>query len=534
MPARTPTPRSWLRTLSLAALPVAVLSLYLPVVDAPFVFDDATSVQLNPTIHHLWPPGEAFAGNRPLLNYSYALSYSVGAGTARGHRLGNVFLHLANVLLVYVWLRLTFRRPRFQRRGGDAHWMAFGVALLFAVHPLHTEVVTYISGRSEALAATFVLSAMLCVAWALRSHPWTPPALAARMLAAGALVLAVLSKESAAVAPLLLLAYDSLASERSVVRVLREEWPFYGFCAFALALLALLLVRNPDYANTAGFGFAANPWGIGALEYLYTQPGVVLRYVRLLVLPLGQAFDYDWPIATVPEAVIPPALALGLAAALALVLRRRAPLYALAIVWFFVTLAPTSSLLPIADVIAERRVYLPSVGAFLLLVLAAADLGRWCAARGVAVRRLHITAAVALIMAVGASAALTWRRNWVWQDPLRLWQDSARAAPDNPRVRTNIGARQLERGNLDQARLELEHAAALVRTGRSRLATPRQAAYIETYLAVVYLKLMQLDRAAASYRAAVELGADTYLPLQQTLHQVGDALRKLGYDVPSR
>jgi hypothetical protein len=293
-------------------------------------------------------------------------------------------------------------------------------------------------------------------------------------------------------------------------------------------LTALLLATYPEHAQTAGLAFGRSEYGISPRTYLYTQAGVILRYLRLVVLPYGQVFDYDWPVVASFRAALFPGLVLLSCAALGAFAGRRSRLYPFAVLWVFATLAPTSSIVPIADVIAERRMYMPLVGIALLVALLISDVAAAYRRRRMRVAWIWATSLVALLLFGGAA----WARNRVWNDPLTLWQDTVRKQPGNPRAHTNLGIRYLQRGNVHEARLALETALDLIAADESTHAIPRHGAFAATHLALAYLELGDAVAARAAYEVAQELGAGTYGELHEPLQRVARTLTAVGQGDP--
>ena len=488
-----------LRSVTVAALPVVTFGLYYQTLAAPFIFDDRTSVTQNLAVQFRVWGILLMSTTRPLANISYVVNFVLGGLSPWGYHLGNILLHAVSGLLVYACIRLILRLPRLAPWCADAHWPAFAVSLLFVVHPLQTEVVAYISSRNDALAGLFVLAAMTCLALAL--HWCAAPAwdAVARAAAAVCVLLAVLSKESGAVTPLLLFLLDWAAAGGGAGRVLRSHWLFYAVLGSGWVVPVLILLRHPEYAHTAGFGFS----GVTPVQYLCSQFGVILHYIRLTLVPYGQVLDYDWPVATslMDPSVLLPGCVLLAGAVAAVRYWRSHPLHCFCVWWFFITLAPTSSIVPIADLIAERRMYLPILGVHGLLALLIGD----------GVRRLRLparsTIAALLFVAAVGCAVLTWQRNVLWSDPELMWQDSARKAPGNPRIHANLGTLYAQRGQPEQAKTELELAAQLIAAGRSRQATRVLAGFVYTHLASTYVTLHDLPRARAAYEEALANGA---------------------------
>jgi hypothetical protein len=506
---------------AVAAIVLVVAVVYARALSAPFFFDDANTILLNPTVRAPSSLRIMLAGTRPVLNLSYAVTYRVSGPDPWGYHLGNIVLHAANALLLYFWLRLTLEAMHARTR--EAHWMAWGAALLFAVHPLQTEAVTYVSGRADVLAAFFGLAALAALAW---SSSWRAHRIRTALFGAVtvvATIAAAASKESAVVMPLILLASGALLY-RDGAAALRARPIVYAGLVVPWLLTAFLLVRHPEYTQTAGLAFGQSEYGISPLHYAYTQPSVIVHYLRLALLPYGQVFDYDWPVATSARDAVLPAVILVGAALVGMLSWRRSPLYPFAVLWVIATLAPTSSFVPIADVIAERRMYLPLVGVAIIASLAVCEIV-FALRRRTAARCL----AAAAVLACAGCAALTWQRNGVWADPLLLWQDTVRKQPGNPRARTNLGIRHLQRGNVQSARIELETALDLVEKGESSHATPRHGAFAATHLALAYLELGDPVAAGAAYDIARELGAETFRELAQPLQRVATTLAAVAH-----
>lgn len=525
-PRRRTLATAFVHCSTIIGLPLVTLALYWQTLNAPFVFDDRTSVTQNWAIQ-LFGPWEAMrVSTRPLTNLSYALTYKVSGLSPWTYHLGNVLLHALSGLLVYALVRLILQQPRLARHYHDSHWAALAVSLLFVVHPLQTEVAAYISSRPDALAGFFVLAAMTCLGLALRFGPGVWGA-GARCAAALCVVCGELSKESAAVAPLLLLLFEWAAAGGRPGRVLRAHWLFYGLLASGWIVPAVVIAWHPEYARNAGFGLATVSPG----QYLYTQCGVILHYIRLTLIPYGQVLDYDWPLATsLTDANVwlpGGALLAGLAAAVWGWQRR--PLYSLCAFWFFINLAPTSSIMPILDVAAERRMYLPILGVIGLLALLLAD--AWWLLKAARRPQWVIAAGTAalVVLAIAGCALLTARRNLLWRDPGLLWEDSLRSAPSNPRVHANLGTLYARRGQPERARQELEEAARLLAAGHMRHDVRFFTAFTYTHLASVYLTLHDIPRARSAYLQALAIGAWKEEFLRPRLQRVYTAL---GPDVP--
>ena len=336
----------------------------------PFMFDDHGTVVENAQIRDLGdlgrvmsPPAETPVGGRPLVNLSFALNYAAGGLNPIGYRVVNLALHLACGLLIFglVWRTLQYvgrtelqsAKPGGPQFGPPYVLIAFAVALLWLVHPLNSEVVDYVSSRSESMMAACYLLTLYAAA---RAHDATsrPPAvwMAAAIAACAA---GMASKESMVTAPLMVVAYDRAFAYDSFRAAFRARGRFYAGLAATWIVLAVLMASHP---RTLGNGFSTtiiSPW-----TYMWNQMQMVTHYLRLAIWPDALTLNYGWPRAIGPADVWPYALFLVALLVVAVRLSWRRPRIAFLVTLFIVTLAPASSIVPVgAEVGAERRMYLP-------------------------------------------------------------------------------------------------------------------------------------------------------------------------------
>ncbi len=413
---------AWLRTAALVLPGIAAYSNTAPV---PMIFDDAAALLHNPSIRTLGPqmlapPHDITLAGRPFANASFALNYAVSGLRLAPLHFTNLALHLVAGLLLMALLRRTLLLPRFAGRFREtADGLALCAALLWVLHPVQTESVTYLVQRVETLAGLFLL---LLLYAALRADAEERP-FAFRALAVLACGLGMLSKETMAVAPVLALLYDRTFLSGSLREALRRKAGFYAALAATWAVLGLQAVTNPR-----GMSLGMTAGGFLPRQYLAMQAGAVVHYLRLLLLPVGLTFDSGEagcavPLAHFSDWAAPAALLIALLALALWASWRNAPAGFPALA-FFILLAPSSSVVPIAtEVISEHRLYLPSAAAMVLLVLAG---GRWVGQR----RKLGAVLAAATALAF---AGLTWRRNHDYRSAVALWEDTVAKAPDNGR-----------------------------------------------------------------------------------------------------
>jgi hypothetical protein len=502
--------------LPLAFLAVLAAALYMPCLDGPFVYDDPNGVSQSTLIRSLFPLGKFIQfSTRPFTDFSLAVDYAIGGLKTWPFHLTNVLLHALNGLLWYGIAWATFSSAPLERRyGTHRRALAWAAAALFVAHPLASESVAYISSRSEVLVGFWILVALGSFIVAAGSGQ-RPVRRAAAVLVPVATAAGLASKEIAVTVPLVLLLYDWLFLAGGRWQRTRVHGRLIALSLLPLAIGgAFLLLRsylNPspmgDYAATAGLGFDR----FSGREYLLTQFGVIVHYLVLVVLPIGQTFDYDWPLARTPVAlgvVVPFALLLALVV-IAVRATRRQPLFTFAVGWTLLILAPTSSVMPIADLAVERRMYLPLAG---LMLLAAAWLWELVQRLPAAWRTPRTYVAVVAVPLI-ACGALTWVRASLWGDPVALHEDGVAKTPNNPRVRLNLGVTYLNLRQQQRAYETLLVAKVLFDRHESLNAFPRIGAFIKYNLGAVLFERGEIDRAEPELKRSLELGGQ-YLALR--------------------
>lgn len=440
----------------------AGLLAYANALNVPFLFDDESSILYNPHLLRLWPlteslqaPTDTTAAGRPVVCFSLALNYALGGFAPGGWHALNVVIHVSAAWALFALLRRTLALPRLPgpiREAADG--LAFAVALLWLLHPLHTESVTYVIQRAESLAAAFgilTLAAVARAADAARPGRWEAVAVFCCALAMG-------SKETAVSLPLLVLLYDRCTRAESFAAALRARPRLYAGLAATWLLLAALVAGAPR-SGSAGFGFAhCTPW-----EYALTQCDVLLHYARLAIWPHPLVFDYGWPISRSWTDALPSGPIVLAVLALTTWAAVRRPLLGFPGVVCLLWLAPTSSFLPIiTEPAAEHRMTLPLAPLVTLAVLAAHALMLRLQQRGILsepagcrVRRFALIAA-ALVL-----GTLTHLRNRDYQDALTLWSVTVEQRPDNARAHDNLGVAWQRAGHLPEAIAEYRLAVRL-------------------------------------------------------------------------
>ena len=428
-PTPTAAPAWW----APVALLAAGLITYANSFGGLFLFDDLGTIVRNPQIRALWrlsqvlvPPADTAVAGRPLVNLSFALNYALGGTNVWGYHAVNLALHLTCALLIYALIR---------RLAGTS--LAFAVALLWTVHPLNTEVVNYLTQRTESMMAVCVLLTL----YAARRE-W-------RIVAIIACALGMLCKETMVMAPVAVVLIDwAFGEEVSFGATWRRRWPLYA-ALVATWLIPAAMLATRGQTTDAGFATAQ----VSTWTYLLNQPAMILRYLRLALWPSDLVLYYGWPrplsFADVwLPFVIVSALLVGSVAAL--VKWRRVGAMA---VWVFLWLGPTSSLIPIAtEVGAERRMYLPLIG---VLVLAVAALA-WAAKR--MGREMRPLPAVVVAVATVALGATTYARSADYTSSLRI-ANTVLARWPTANAHQLVGTELLAAGRYDEALPHLRIAA---------------------------------------------------------------------------
>lgn len=394
----------------------------------PFVFDDLGAIRDNPTMRApadlravLHPPANSGVGGRPFANLSFALNRALGGASPAGFHLGNVVLHTATALLL---LGLVRRTP------GASDGLAGTIALLWAVHPLATAAVTYLSQRTELLAAFGQLATLYAFV-----RGW-------RFLSVLACLAGVLSKEVAATAPLLVLLYDRTFVAGSWRHAWSERRGYYLALGASWLVTAALLTTGLAQRNV-GFGLGVSP-----LDYALTEARAVLLYLKLALWPAPLVFDYGPIYPPFDFATLASVGAVGGALLWAAREVGRGSAAGFLAGGFFLLLAPTSSLVPVAvQPVAENRMYLP-----LACVIAAGAMTVQSALRP----RRAVWAAAALALGI-----LTALRNETYRSELALWHDTVAKRPENSRAVFNLGVAALAAGRVADADTQFRRAVVM-------------------------------------------------------------------------
>lgn len=435
-------------------LAAAALAVFFTGFSAPFILDDLRAIVQNPQIRGFWPPSRFFentfdctSSSRPVLAASLAASFALGGLEPAPYRAVNIGLHIGAAWLLYGILRRTFSGPALSARyGAAAPNVALAAALFWTVHPLQVESVTYVVQRAESQMGFFYLLALYA---SIRGADSSRPAFWGVLVVLSA-ILGIGTKEVAVTIPATLLVHDRIFLAGSFAEALRRRAFLYGVLVAASVAGAMFIARGHHAEVTRGIVLGGT---VSPVAYAMTQGEVLLHYMRLALVPVGLRFDPGWQLVGGWREAIPSVAAVlaGVVATCVAVVRGR-PLGMLG-AWFFLILAPTSSVVPLLDVAFEHRMYLP---------LAAPAVGlAMLAHRAVALfperrRGLAGACAAGIVLALLAAHTVTrnvffWRTEWIWAETVR-------ANPRYHRAQGGVGHGQMEKRRFDRAARSLRRA----------------------------------------------------------------------------
>ncbi|SPQ00551.1 Tetratricopeptide TPR_1 repeat-containing protein [Candidatus Sulfobium mesophilum] len=539
----------------------------------PFQLDDQLNISAKPYVKDIsafFDPAkiEHYRDDDPfrmrMVGYfTFAVNYRLHGNEVVGYHVVNLAIHIINGFLVYVLVLLTFRTPFFsnsstspvQPMGGSVElFIALFAALLFVCHPIQTQAVTYIVQRLASLATLFyILSLVAYIKWRLivqetgvatrnnkplgRSGVWYLSSLVS-------VVLAMKTKEVAFTLPLVVVLYEFLFFAGTVKKRVLCLVPF--LLTLLIVPFELMGLEKPAGAVMGEMNSALRASSdLSRWDYLFTQFRVIVTYVRLLFFPANQNLDYDYPVyhsffsGPVFLSFLLLSCMFGMAVYLLYKSRQRAtgkgqngktegqgdvspvthhlsplPYYrliAFGIFWFFITLSVESSVIPIADVIFEHRLYLPSVGFFLAATVALYML--WQRANeSWKVPAKFAVAVCGLIIAILTGAA--YARNTQWKDEVRLWEDVVKKSPSKVRPRSNLGYFYGKQGRLEDA----------VREYQIALRIDPDDFQVHDNLGVIYKVEGRIEEAIREYRTALRLKPEDAM----AYYNLGNIFREQG------
>jgi tetratricopeptide (TPR) repeat protein len=463
---------------------LAALAAYHNSFSAPFVFDAAPIVTRYPTIRHLWPLWDALrpphdgstVDGRPMVNLVLAISYALSGTRVWAYHAVDLAIHILAALTLFGIIRRTLdgiirrtlekvgtggppvraqpetRTERPDGRAARPYLMAFAAALLWTVHPLQTESITYVIQCAESLMGLFYLLTLYCfirgTEEAAAARSWLP-------LSILCCLLGMATKEVMVTAPLMVFLYDRTFVAGGFREAWRRRWKFYLPLAGTWILLAWLVAGSGSRSGSAGFGVNIS-WPDYALSQIYA----VVHYVRLALWPRPLVFDYGTALVTQAGPIIPSALGLLVLLVGTLWALKRRPALGFLGAWFFAILAPTSLVPVVTQPIAEHRMYLPLAAVMVLAALGLFTLA--AAAARTSAGRIGLAASLVL---AGVYGVMTFHRNALYASEITLWADTAAKAPENPRARLHLGRALYDSNRIAEADEQFRRALQLQPSG---------------------------------------------------------------------
>ncbi|HSW73805.1 MAG TPA: tetratricopeptide repeat protein [Candidatus Limnocylindria bacterium] len=449
---------SWLELLLLPIFLVSVTALvYYPSLSYGFQFDDVANIPRHFSIRHNGFFDLFVSSTRWISYWLNTLYYKIGKFEPFWYRAGNLCLHSMNGLLIFFFLLYAGRQ--LQRRSFFKEHtvaIAFCTALLFLVHPVQTQTVSYvIQGQLEGLATFFVLSMSMGVLLYHKTHSWLGKALELGVLC-GLAFLACGSKEIAIITPLLLVLIDWFFVAQGSWSSLRQRLWLHGMLACIMVGMYIYFLKPSFFttilecksraANNAGNIITSNPKDLITPWYFFiSQFKVILHYLWIFVWPFGISVEYDWVLSTgllAPDCIIPLFILFGIGYLVFRFLQHdRGSIPAFCLLWFFICILPRSSIIPSPELLVDYKTYMASFGWLVLLASGLVKISTVLPRLlSIATRRpvMQVQTLFTLLVCVSLGWA-TRERNTVWESGTAFWGNILKNAPTKARAYNNYG-----------------------------------------------------------------------------------------------
>ncbi len=512
-----------------AALLALVMLIYSNNYKNSFQFDDETKIVNNPKAHSLRKalpdrPAGFLRSQRWVVDLTMAFNFRWSRLDVWSYHLINNLLHGINSALVYFFLLMLLRRygaseslTAFRRNKGtqDAAgsfldmafrnevmmyiFIAGASAVLFAVHAIQTQAVTYVVQRSELLATCFLLISLMLYVRFADEKAFTLKTAILCIASLISFILALGSKPYVVVFPAIILMYEFIIRAQGKLRGILPRLKYVAIPFAASTVMSIFNVTGMFHAQTktgyefAGFGLKT----ISPLKYLCTQFNVIITYLRLLIMPVRLNLDYDYSLSrsllsfpTFISFIV--LLSIGVTA---MVIIRKHRLLSFFILWFFVTLAPTSSFIPIADVIYEHRLYLPSIAFCFIAVTLLLRI----------FRKSPAVAALLLIVVFTFQGIGTFKRNYVWRDGFTLWSDVVEKSPNKARGHNTLANEYFKKLIAAGSKEKKEYFRLAFKHSKEALRIDPNHAGSHNNIALLYLEMGEIEKAVEHLECAIEI-----------------------------
>ena len=476
---------------SILAILALILIAYANTLLSPFNFDDQALLQnialSGPDRYNsVWP-----VQYRHLFYLSFSINHSIGGLNPLSYHLTNLLFHfLSSVTVLFIVFKTVSKNTQWESKA--VLGLSVTTALLFALNPLHTEAVTYLSGRASGIGGFFYLLALLffIIGSEKNRNPTTtvPLFYFLTLLAFG---FALLSKETTLTFPLAVILYDLCFMRSERWRPFKDRLFFIYLPLFSL--VGAFLILAPGLRN-----MTADWIGRIDIDYALAQASVLAYALKLCIFPINLTFDYDFPVHWLAYSrFVSVMIWLAIVFAVIKNFRRVSPVLTFALLWFLITLSPTNSLLPRADLLSERNLYLPSLG-FTFLI--ACGFYHLFFIKG-SLSKPGLVLLLTLFLMMGS---LLITRNSVYRSNIHLWEDTYEKSPADLKVLHNLSHFYLEDKRYQQA------LVPLLRLSRS-MAGDFYRAFAYSNLGSIYTQNGNFEKAEKEFHKAIEL--EPTLPL---------------------
>ncbi|MCA9409365.1 MAG: tetratricopeptide repeat protein [Candidatus Omnitrophica bacterium] len=464
-----------------------------------FKFDDVPFIVHNQSVHNIKDLGGiyAFSPTRFITFFSFALNYHFHQLNVFGYHIVNWVVHILNSMLVWWLVLLTFSTPRLKEseKAKNSNLIALFTALLFLAHPIQTQAVSYIYQRLALLACFFYLLSLCCFVKG-RSVKMSVEAVLLYILSLIAAILGMFTKQNVFTLPFIIVIYEFIFFNNPNEKIKFKKL-FYLFLFIIPILIIIPAIYSFDALTILFERRVFERHGTEILTpwiYLLTQFKVIVLYLKLLFLPVNQNFDHhvqlSYSFFNTPTLIC--FLSLCSFFLVSVLVRKRFPIVFFGGVWFFVTLSVESSIIPIQNVVWEHRVYLPSIGIFLMVAFVLAQ---------IFTNRKSYSLIMGIIVIV--LSFLTYQRNMVWQNNIAFWGDVILKSPNKARGYHNLGAAYIDNKQYDLAQKNLLRSIELDPT------------FSEAYsvLAQIFIDEGRLEEAKEQLVKALDLDPQSFAAL---------------------
>ena len=518
-------PVRWVEGLLLAGLMAFTLLLFAESLSADFTFDDYDMVVNNPEIQqgHFWDlvdfGDEYYGWRRPLRRLTFMLDYALFGSSPTGYHVHNLLWHLFSVGLFYILVRSLSKQV----------FIALPAAFLFAIHPIHVEVVTNITDRKEALCMAFFLASFISYHWFIQEvgrkrWAWLTGAVLAWILALSA-------KQVAIVLPLLLMAYEFLYVPKEKRFLIKNRLLVSSGVILGGMLLLVYVLFVVDLENLRSSKIFKGYRGeLSLYSVAITSGRTFWRYVELLVWPSSLCPDHSVELSL---SLFDPATFLSWGGLIALVAAAflfapHSPLLAFGIFWFLISYLPISNLVPTSYLLADRYMYIPSAGFCIILVC----LGETLYSKLKSSQPRYAIPLMAMVggLLIAGYSLRTVTYNTYWTNERKLWHYALNCNPQSFRAYSHLGVQHYREGTYPEAIEDLTKAIELgyqddyVNRGSAFLGMNNYESAIEDYnqaiahrpdwakayfgRGLVYFEMGRYERAIDDYSQAIEFQTD--------------------------